>query len=87
MPEACGEEILFRALADRIGSYLDGVDRLAAAQPREAGRELRRLAGAWRSLLGHHVPDGTWKRRCRGCRGSPGMCAAWRIAGVWFVRR
>jgi hypothetical protein len=80
------DEILFRALADRVGRYLDGVDRLAAVQPREAGRELRRLAGAWRSLLGHHTLVGTRKRRCRGCRGSPGMCAVWRVAGVWFAR-
>ncbi|MET0133034.1 MAG: hypothetical protein ABW215_05520 [Kibdelosporangium sp.] len=83
------DEILFRALAERVGGYLDGVDRLAAAQSREAGRELRRLTGAWRALLGQHVPVGR-RRRCLGChapRGSPGMCPVWRVAGIWFSWR
>ena len=82
------DEILFRALAERVAGYLDGVDRLATAQPWEAGRELRRLTGAWRSLLGQHTPTGR-KRRCGGCpapRGSPAMCSVWRVAGAWFAR-
>ncbi|MCE7005977.1 hypothetical protein LWC34_24550 [Kibdelosporangium philippinense] len=82
------DDILFRALADRVGGYLDGVERLSAAQPVEVGRELRRLVGAWRSLLGQHAPAGR-KRRCVGCqspRGSPAICSAWRVAGAWFVR-
>ncbi|WP_125728372.1 hypothetical protein [Kibdelosporangium aridum] len=82
------DDILFRALADRVGRYLDGVDRLSSAQPWEVGRELRRLSGAWRSLLGQHAPTGR-KRRCVGCqspRGSPAMCSVWRVACGWFLR-
>ncbi|ONI73429.1 hypothetical protein ALI144C_46905 [Actinosynnema sp. ALI-1.44] len=82
------DEILFRALAERVAGYLDGVDRMATAQPREVGHELRRLSGAWRSLLGQHAPTGR-RRRCVGCqspRGSPAMCTVWRVAGTWFVR-
>jgi hypothetical protein len=82
------DEILFRALVERVGGYLDGIDRLAASQScqfSEAGRELRRLAGAWRSLLGQHAPV-SHGRRCSGCRGSPAMCSVWRAAGAWFLR-
>jgi hypothetical protein len=84
------DEILFRALAERVGGYLDGVERLAIGQSWEGTRELRRLTGAWRSLLGLHLPARNgWKGRCLGCqatRGSPGMCTVWRVAGDWFVR-
>lgn len=85
------DEILFRALVERVGGYLEGVERLASGQSWEATRELRRLAGAWRSLLGLHAPARTGRKgRCVGCRasrGSPGMCTVWRVAGDWFVRR
>jgi hypothetical protein len=83
------DEILFRALAERVGGYLDGVERLSLAQSRDVAGELQRLAGAWRSLLGQHGPSPVRKGRCVGCqtsRGSPGMCSVWRVASAWFLR-
>jgi hypothetical protein len=79
------DEILFRALVEHVGGYLDRVERLALAQTREVGQELQRLSGAWRSLLGLHAP--TRKGRCVACQASRGMCSVWRVAAVWFVRR
>ncbi|CRK59912.1 hypothetical protein [Alloactinosynnema sp. L-07] len=84
------DETLHRLLAEAVGRYLDAVDQLADEQRGIAGLELRRLAGAWRSVLGLHHPDGA---RCAGCgrvhlpRPRRGMCAVWRVAGAYFVRR
>ena len=79
------DEILFQVLAEGVGRYLDSVERLAGAQPATvAGAELRRLAAAWRALLGMHEPAG--RRRCGGCRARDGMCGVWRVAGAYFVR-
>jgi hypothetical protein len=80
------DEILFQVFAENIGRYLDAVDRLGAAQTTAAGTELRRLAAAWRALLGLHEPAGT-RRRCGGCAHTKGMCTVWRVAGAYFVRR
>lgn len=79
------DEVLFQVLAEGVGRYLDAVDRMAGAQPTVAGTELRRLVAAWRALLGMHEPAG--RRRCAGCRSRDGMCAVWRVAGAYFVRR
>jgi hypothetical protein len=79
------DEILFQVLAEGVGRYLEAVERLASMQPTVAGTELRRLAAAWRALLGMHEPAG--RRRCRGCRPRDGMCGVWRVAGAYFVRR
>jgi hypothetical protein len=79
------DEILFQVLAEGVGRYLDSVERLAGAQSTAAGTELRRLAAAWRALLGMHEPAG--HRRCGGCRARTGMCGVWRVAGAYFVRR
>lgn len=82
------DETLFRALSERVGGYLEAVDRLARAQPEEVGSELRRLAAAWRALLGPHAPAGR-RGRCAACgrRGRSGMCAVWRVATAYFVRQ
>ncbi|HEV2779926.1 MAG TPA: hypothetical protein VGX25_11065 [Actinophytocola sp.] len=80
------DEILFRALAEGVGRYLDAVERLAAAQPRPAGSELRRMSAAWRALLGLHRPDGA-RGRCSGCERRAAMCTAWRVAAAYFLRR
>ena len=79
------DEILFQALAEGVGRYLDAVERLAGTQPTAAGTELRRLAAAWRALLGMHEPAG--RRRCPGCRARGGMCGVWRVATAYFVRK
>jgi phage gp37-like protein len=79
------DEILFQVLAEGIGRYLASVERLAGAQPSVAATELRRLAAAWRALLGMHEPAG--RRRCSGCRRRDGMCSVWRVAGAYFVRK
>ncbi|TCO65459.1 hypothetical protein [Actinocrispum wychmicini] len=76
------DEILFRALVEAVDGYLGRVERIAALSS-EAGIELARLVGAWRSLLGQHPP--ARRGRCAGCR-APGMCSVWQVAGAWFVR-
>lgn len=82
------DEILFRVLSERVGGYLEAVDRLARGQPEEVAAELRRLASAWRALLRAHAPAGR-RGRCAECgrRGRSGMCLAWRVATAYFVRR
>ena len=80
------DEILFQVLAEGIGRYLDAVERLASAQPSPADREMRRMAAAWRALLGQHRPTGV-ARRCSGCGRRRAMCTVWRVAGAYFVRR
>lgn len=78
------DEILFGVLAESVGRYLDAVERLASAQPPVAGTELRRLAAAWRALLGLHEPAGA--KKCGGCRKRHHMCSVWRVATAYFVR-
>jgi ribosomal protein S14 len=88
------DEMLFRALAERIGAYLDTVDKLAVEQPCSAAGEARRLVAAWRALLRQHEPTGR-KARCSGCGRPHGsrrhagrtMCTVWRVAVAFFVRR
>ncbi|WP_436492303.1 hypothetical protein [Actinokineospora sp. HUAS TT18] len=83
------DETLHRLLAEAVGRYLDTIDRQAGIHDGVAGVELRRLASAWRSVLGLHHPDGA---RCAGCgrvhlpRPRRGMCAVWRVASAYFVR-
>lgn len=91
------DEILFEVLAGGVGRYLDSVDRLAASQQAPVGVEMRRMAAAWRALLGLHRPTGAL-RRCDGCgqrqrivpiaAGPWGrtMCNVWRVACAYFVR-
>jgi hypothetical protein len=79
------DEVLFGVLAESVGRYLDTVERLAARQPVEARSELRRLSAAWRAVLGMHRPAGA--RRCTGCARPAGVCAVWRVAGAYFLRR
>ncbi|TDQ05864.1 hypothetical protein [Labedaea rhizosphaerae] len=86
------DELLHRALAERIAAYLDTVDRLVVEQPCSAAYETRRLVAAWRALLRQHHPAGS-KGRCAGCgrphggRGHAGMCTVWRVAVAYFIRR
>jgi hypothetical protein len=80
------DEILFRALAEGIGRYLDAVDRLAAGQPKPAGVELRRMSAAWRALLRQHRPAGA-RGHCAGCERRAAMCTVWRVAAAYFIRR
>jgi hypothetical protein len=80
------DEILFQVFAEGVGRYLDAVDRLAAAQPASARAELRRLAAAWRELLGEHRPEGG-RRRCTGCARRAAMCSVWRVAAAYFIRK
>lgn len=86
------DELLHRALAERIAAYLDTVDRLVVEQPYSAAYETRRLVAAWRALLRQHHPAGS-KGRCAGCgrphgvRRHAGMCTVWRVAVAYFVRR
>ena len=79
------DEILFQVLAEGVGRYLDAVERLAAAQSSVVGTELRRLAAAWRAVLGVHEPAGP--KKCAGCRKRHDMCSVWRVANAYFVRR
>ncbi|MFC6089598.1 hypothetical protein Q5530_10200 [Saccharothrix sp. BKS2] len=81
----CGvDEVLARLLDERVGDYLDAVDRLGA-RGGAPGLEARRLAAAWRALLGVHrrTPAG----RCRRCVERGRMCAVWRVACAYFVHR
>jgi hypothetical protein len=80
------DEILFSVLAESIGRYLDKIDRMAAAAPGTTGAELRRLAAAWRALLGLHRPAGA-RHRCSGCDSRAAVCTVWRVAGAYFLRR
>ena len=87
------DELLHRALAERIGAYLDTVDRLVVEHPYSATFETRRLIAAWRALLRQHHPAGS-KGRCAGCgrphgmrRHRGAMCTVWRVAVAYFIRR
>ena len=82
------DEVLFRILAERVGGYLDAVDRLATTQTREVATELRRMAAAWRAVLRPHLPSGR-HGRCAACarHRRTAMCAVWRVASAYFARR
>ncbi|QFZ23390.1 hypothetical protein [Saccharothrix syringae] len=80
------DEVPARLLDERVTGYLDAVDRLAAREGgRQVGVEARRLAAAWRALLGVHRRTGTG--RCRRCAGRGRVCAVWRVACAHFVHR
>ena len=80
------DEVLFGVLAENVGKYLDGVERLAQQARAE---ELRRLVAAWRAVLDIHRPAGR-RGRCAGCapagRGGAAMCSVWRVASAFFLR-
>ncbi|MEV4317501.1 hypothetical protein [Actinocrispum sp. NPDC049592] len=80
------DEILFRALDERVRGHLDEVDRLAATtHPARTAVELHRLTTAWRTLLDLHTPTATRRtNRCPVCR-TPGMCPVWKVATAIFV--
>lgn len=73
------DEVLFGVLADAVSEYLAAVERAPD------GQEARRMAAAWRALLGAHRAVG---RRCGGCHGSRGaFCSVWRVAVGYFLHR
>lgn len=88
------DELLHRALAERIAAYLDTIDRLVTEHPYSAAFETRRLVAAWRALLREHHPAGS-RGHCAGCGRRHGvrrhagsaMCTVWRVAVAFFVRR
>jgi hypothetical protein len=90
------DEVLYEVLAEHVDRYLDAVEQLAI-QPTVS---LRRMAAAWRTLLGGHRPTG--HGGCTGCgRGRlPGegcapdrsgdresWCDVWRVASDYFIYR
>ena len=78
------DEVLARVLRERVVGYLEAVDRLAALEEsRTTAFEARRLAAAWRALLGLHNLDGD----CRACGRGRRMCSVWRVACAYFVHR
>ena len=90
------DEALYEVLAEYVGRYLDAVEQLAI-QPTVG---MRRMAAAWRTLLGGHRPTGNGG--CTGCgrnrfpdegfvsvehEGREPWCTVWQVASDYFTYR
>lgn len=81
-----GVDDWFGLFAASVWRYLDGIGSRAVSERAPAGADLRKLAGAWRTLLRLHErgPDGS----CRACGPNrSGMCTVWDVAIGYFVRQ